>query len=189
MTRRGHPASPWVFSPQRRAGPAVVVVLGTALALVSVRAPAEAQTAAPSVSGVAALDGTYLTIGPVVAGLHSHAGWDGGFGGELGLVRVREACAVAGAGVLVGGVRRVVGHGGRVWLELLAATRRLGDLPVGVTLGLAADVDEVVPPRLGWQAAVFAHAGVTPYVRVGAKWADRWHVEAGLKISLPALSW
>lgn len=153
---------------------------------------AAAQTEAPRADplpAVANLDGLYLALGPVASAVHSDDGWDGGFGGELMLVRVREQSPLAGLGIAAGGVRFAEAGNGRLWGDALIATKKLFGVGIGVSGGLAVEVGDLQAPRFGWQATLWGFAGVLPYIRVGAVEQSGTFVDAGIKLALPAIRW
>lgn len=150
-------------------------------------APARDDAAATTAS----LDGLYLALGPVAAAVYAADDevWDGGFGGELMVVRVRERAWLGAYGLAVGGERFVEAGNGRLWGDFLVATKRLLGVAVGVSAGLAVEVGDLQAPRFGWQTTIWSFAGVIPYVRVGSVEKSGTFVDAGLKIALPALRW
>ena len=140
------------------------------------------------------LDGLYLALGPVASAIRAGDAWDGSFGGELLLVRVRERSAVTGLGWAVGASRhargpdRGLGRGtGRVWTDLLIGTRSIGGLVTGLGAGLVAEVDPVDAPRWGGQASVWLFAGVIPFIRLGAVQKNGTYIDFGIKVALPAV--
>jgi hypothetical protein len=154
-------------------------------ALLSAPRPAVAEP----LPSPAKLDGVYLALGPVGALVHVEDDWDGAFGGEMSLWRVREHDLVSGLGVSIGGHKFSEREGGRVWSEVLAAHRLRWGLALGVAAGATAEVDQVTPPRYGAYGSVWVFAGVIPYVRVGTVQSEGTFVDLGVKIALPALRW
>jgi len=159
--------------------------------------PFESASAQPAPSRteplprIADLDGVYVALGPVAAAVYSpdDDDWDGGFGGELMVVRVREHDLLGALGLAAGGVRFAEAGNGRLWADALVGTRTLWGLGLGLSGGLAVEVGDLQLPRFGWQATLWAYAGVMPYVRVGAVEKSGAFVDAGIKITLPALRW
>jgi hypothetical protein len=115
--------------------------------------------------------------------------WDGGFGGELSLVRVNEHRRLAGLGISLGGLQYTERSGGRLWGDLFGSTRTVAGVMTGLSLGLAVEVDEVRRWRWGAQGTLWVYAGVIPYVRMGSLQRGGLFVDVGLKIPLPALRW
>jgi hypothetical protein len=160
--------------------------------LVALAAPSTTRAESPAAAALATsadLDGVYLTLGPVGAAVHQDGDWDASFGGELSLVRVTERAPVAAAGVLFGGGRFARRDGGRLWVEALAGTRRLADLPLGLSGGPVVDLDDGRGPRWGGQATLWAYLGIMPYARVSTLQRLGTSVEVGLRLPLPALRW
>jgi hypothetical protein len=153
--------------------------LGTALAT-----PGLAFAEEPHLRSTADLDGTYLTVGPVAGALASQEQWDSAVGAELSLVQLREGCIPALLGFSFGGVVFDDRPGTRTWLEAELAIDRL-PVKLGLSGGLAAELDRVRPPRFGTQATLWAFAGIVPYVRVG--WLDETgsFFETGVMIKIP----
>jgi len=153
--------------------------------------PAHAETfeSHPPLRAAGDLDGLVLAVGPVGSAVHRDGAWDGTFGGEALLIRVREGAAVTALGVAVGGLRFAETEQGHLWLDLVTATNRPFGIAVGASAGVALEVDAVRPPRVGWQATVWAYAGVVPYIRAGRIDRSGGFVEVGLKIPLPAFRW
>ncbi len=115
------------------------------------------------------LDGTYLALGPMAALVRAGGGaasWDGGFGGEIFLVRVREQEAVASLGISAGALRLAADDRGRAWSEILLGSRIAG-IHAGLGAGASVEIDEVRAPRWGGHATVWIFAGVVPYARMG----------------------
>ena len=148
-----------------------------------------AAVADPPLRWTGDLDGTYALLGPLGTATRVEESWDGAFGAEVSLLRIREHKHVALAGLAFGGIRFAKREGGRLWLDALVATRRPLDLLTGLSLGGVAEVHEVIPPRWGFQAGVWVFAGVIPFARVGAMENVGVFVDVGLKIPLPAFRW
>jgi hypothetical protein len=147
-------------------------------------------TGAPATAPVrvTSLDGTYLALGPTAALVRVDGQWDGGFGGEISLVRVREREPLAALGVAVGALRLAADDRGRVWSELLAGTRLAG-FHMGLGAGASVDIDAVDGARWGGHATVWIFAGVVPYARVGVVEEVGPFGEVGIKIAFPVLDW
>lgn len=156
-----------------------------ALAVLLAPAPALADGAeSPSAEGT--LDGTYVALGPVGAGLYIDGDWDAAFGGEVSLARVQERRALAGYGLTLGAAAYTERSGGRLWADLQAGTRRLGPT-LGVGLGPVVEIDDLRPPRWGLQGSIWLYAGAIPYLRAGHLERTGTFVEFGLRIPLPVL--
>ena len=138
------------------------------------------------------LDGTYLALGPIAAlvraGEAGEASWDGGFGGEIVLVRVREHEAVASLGISAGALRLTTEDRGRAWSEIMLGSRIAG-IHAGLGAGASVEIDEVRPPRWGGHATVWIFAGVVPYARMGVVEGGGPFAEIGIKIAFPVFSW
>ncbi len=130
------------------------------------------------------LDGYYLTIGPVAGALAIQHNWSSAVGAEVSLVRLREGCVPALLGVDVGAVVFDDRTGTRAWAELELGVDRL-PVKFGLSAGLAAEFDRVLPPRFGAQATLWLFAGVVPYVRVGVLEEAGEFFEAGVMIKIP----
>jgi hypothetical protein len=157
---------------------------------------APAAAAEPSARGPGAslrspanLDGVYLALGPVGALVHVEDDWDGAFGGELSLWRVRERQLISGVGIGLGGHKFSERDGGRLWGEISAAHRTPLGLALGVAAGVATEVDDLITPRWGAYGSLWLFAGVLPYVRVGSVQTSGAFVDLGIKIALPAIRW
>ena len=147
---------------------------------------------ARTLPSTADLDGTVLALGPLGSAVVHDAGeggWDGSFGGEVVLARVRERELLSAAGLAVGGARFVDVERGHLFAELVAGSNRPFGITVGIAAGVTLEVDEVRPARWGWQAGMWAYVGVAPYVRVGHIDQTGMFAEAGLRIPLPAIRW
>ena len=134
------------------------------------------------------LDGYHLTLGPTGNAMHLESEWDSLFGLEVGLYRVREHQNLSAIGLVAGGGWYSARTGGRAWLQLEAATNKLGPA-VGLGAGPTVELDEIEPPRVGAQAAIWLYAGVIPFVRAGAVQETGAFVEVGIRIPLPTLRW
>lgn len=130
-------------------------------------------------------DGDKLLIGPVAGAVLIEGTWDSAVGGELSLVRIREHRSLAAMGFGFGYARYAGRDGGRLWLEAVAGTRRLGGFLVGASVGPAVELGAVQHPRLGGTASVWAFVGVIPYVRAGVLDEAGSYVEIGLALELP----
>ena len=135
------------------------------------------------------LDGTIFALGPVAAAVYADESWDGGFGGEVLLVRVREGEPVAALGIAAGGIRFAQAGNGRLWADLLVGTQHLLGVGIGLSGGLAVEVGDLQRPKFGWQATLTGYAGVLPYLRLGDVEGSGFFVDAGIKIVLPAIRW
>jgi hypothetical protein len=131
----------------------------------------------------------YLALGPVGSALRIEDQWDGAFGGEMSLLRVRERDLVSALGIEVGGQRFSERQGGLVWVDLFAGHRRPWGVTVGASMGVTAEVDQVRPPRWGAQGSLWVFAGIVPYVRAGAVQNSGVFFDMGVKIVLPAIRW
>jgi hypothetical protein len=137
---------------------------------------------------VTSLDGTYLALGPVASFVRTDGKWDGGFGGEISLVRVREREPLSALGIAAGVLRLAADDRGRVWSELMVGTRLAG-IHAGLGAGVGVEIDSVRAPRWGGHATVWIFAGVVPYARVGVVEEGGLFAEIGLKIALPVVDW
>jgi hypothetical protein len=146
----------------------------------------EDSGAAPSTVRLTSLDGTYLALGPLAAFVRANEKWDGGFGGEIALVRVREHELLASLGIAAGALRLAEEDRGRVWTELLAGSRLAG-IHAGLGAGAGLEIDGVGPPRWSGHGVVWIFAGVVPYARVGMVEGMGPFAEIGIKVLLPAI--
>jgi hypothetical protein len=138
------------------------------------------------------LDGEYVFLGPVGGAVQIEGAWDGAFGAEGGIVRVRERRVLSAAGVMLGGIRYSARDGGRLWLEGVVGTRRLpglGRTLLGLSVGPAVELGTVQHPRAGVTASAWVFAGVIPYVRAGSFDEAGSYVELGLALALPVGRW
>ena len=157
------------------------IAVSTVLAVVT---PAAAEP-----RSTADLDGVQLWIGPSGAASHTERGWDSLWGGSVAVLRVREARALAVTGVWLGAAHYASGDRGRIWLDGVVGTRRLGGWLLGVSAGPSLDLADDHHPRPGGSIAVWGFAGVVPMVRVGAVAEAGVVVELGVSLALPALRW
>jgi hypothetical protein len=135
------------------------------------------------------LDGDRLLLGPVGAAVRIEAEWDTAFGATIGWLRLRERRALSAFGLAFGGARYSARDGGRLSLEGIFGTRRLGGVLIGATFGGVVELGDVQHPRGGVTGSAWVFAGVVPYVRAG--WLDEadGFVEVGLAIALPVRRW
>ncbi|HWN67773.1 MAG TPA: hypothetical protein VNM90_09030 [Haliangium sp.] len=150
-------------------------------------APEAAPDSGPSPGAVrvTSLDGTYLALGPIAAFVRQDGKWDGGFGGEISVVRVREREPLAALGLSVGALLLAEDDRGRLWGEILVGSRLAG-IHVGLGAGGGVEVDAVQGRGAG-HATVWIFTGVVPYARVGVVEEVGAFAEIGLKIGLPAV--
>lgn len=168
----------------------VSVILLCALAVLERGAHAQAKPSrSDPLPSTADLDGTLFALGPVAAAVYAGEAWDGGFGGEVMLVRIREGRPLAALGIAAGGIRFAEAGNGRLWVDVLVGTKKLFGVGLGVSGGLAVEVGDLQRPRFGWQATLWGYAGVLPYVRVGDVEDSGFFMDAGVKITLPAIRW
>jgi hypothetical protein len=112
--------------------------------------------------------------------------WDGTFGGEAQITRVREHQTISAMGLAIGGLRYAERTGGRLWGDLVFA-HDPGPITLGLSIGATVELDDLRVPRWGGQATLWVFAGALPYVRVAAVQDSGVVVDIGLKIALPAL--
>ncbi|HWO19432.1 MAG TPA: hypothetical protein VNO30_11675 [Kofleriaceae bacterium] len=145
------------------------------------QAPAVEPAGPPPTSS---LDGLYVWLGPVGAAGRIDADWDSMFGGELTIVRVREAAGLGTVGASAGASLWTARGGGRLWLDGIAGTR-LGGRMYGASLGPLVELAELAHPRVGGSIGLWAFFGPTPYARVGVVEDLGPFVEIGLHLALP----
>lgn len=146
------------------------------------RRPAQAEVQHPPSWD---LDGLYVWIGPTGAASRVRSEWDSTIGADLAVIRVRERELLGAIGATLGASRWTVRGGGRLWLDGLVGTRLVR--MVGLSAGPLLELDDLAHPRLGGSVGVWAFAGVTPFVRVGAVQELGGFVELGLHIALPVI--
>ena len=135
------------------------------------------------------LDGVQLWIGPSGAASRTERGWDSLWGGSVAVLRVREARTLAVTGAWLGAAHYAGGERGRIWLDGVVGTRRLGGWLVGLSAGPSLDLGADHHPRPGGSIALWGFAGVVPVVRIGTVAEAGLVVELGASLSLPALRW
>jgi hypothetical protein len=140
-------------------------------------------------ASAADLDGWYLWLGPGGGAAWIDDRWYSTFGAAATVVRVRERAWLGALGVSVGAARWTERDGGRVWLDALVGTRRVGGVMVGASLGPLLELGDLRHPKMGGAGAIWLFAGVVPYVRLGVVDAAGEFFEAGVQLSLPALRW
>jgi hypothetical protein len=131
------------------------------------------------------LDGIYLTLGPVGALTRVDGEWLTAVGGEVSVVKIRERCFPAAGGLSFGGVSYAGRDGGRLWGEVEVAVNRPLPFAVGLSAGVAVEVDPVRVPRWGWQGTLWIFAGIIPYARIGTLQETGGFVELGVAIKFP----
>jgi hypothetical protein len=132
------------------------------------------------------LDGTYLWLGPMGTATHVDTDWDSTIGGQAAVTRVRERNALAAVGGAFGASLWTERRGGRLWLDVIAATR-IGGWMVGASAGPILELHSTQHPRVGGTVAVWGFVGITPFARVGAVDELGWFGELGVCIALPVL--
>ncbi len=135
------------------------------------------------------LDGDHLYLGPIGAAVQIDGSWDTSFGAQLAWLRIRERRVLAAAGLTVGGARYSARDGGRIWLEAVVGTRRLGGLMTGLSAGPVIELGTLEQPRLGGAASIWVFAGIIPYLRAGHLDEAGTFVEVGLALELPVWRW
>jgi hypothetical protein len=140
-------------------------------------------------ASAADLDGWYLWLGPGGGAAWIDDRWYSTFGAAATVVRVREHAWLGALGVSVGAARWTERDGGRVWLDALVGTRRVGDVMVGASAGPLLELGDLRHPKIGGAGAIWLFAGVVPYVRLGVVHAAGEFLEAGVQLALPALRW
>jgi hypothetical protein len=135
------------------------------------------------------LDGNYVEIGPLGTLVHVADEWDGGFGGEIAVLRVREHAPLSAIGLGLGAMRFAKADNGRLWADVMVANRPLLGTLVGVSGGVALEIDDVVPPRWGAQGTLWIFAGIVPYLRIGSIQKTGIFIDLGIKVALPAFRW
>lgn len=180
------PRPPWDLGP-RLTGLGVVVCLVGSAGAAEPPPPPRSRLAFPTVSlrRTNDLDGLYVTVGPVVSITHVEGAWVTAAGAELAAIHIREHAFPAALGLALGGVAYGARDGGRVWLEAEVAVNDPLPIPIGLALGVAAEVDQTRSPRRGVQATLWAFAGLVPFVRVGTLELEGTFVEAGVMIKIP----
>lgn len=130
-----------------------------------------------------------LAVGPVAAATHADGAWDGAFGGELFVARVREHEPLSALAVAIGAYRLTRSATGRAWADVWVGTYRPLGVAWGVSGGPVVEFNEFRPPQVGWQASIWLFAGAVPYARVGSVGRSGRFAEVGLRIPLPAIRW
>ena len=163
--------------------------LGGCLGICLTLAVANGTATAKPLRPIGDLDGNYVGIGLIANAVHMEGAWDGAFGGEISLSRIREEKPVAVLGLALGGMHFAKGDNGRLWAELTAANRTFFGFTWGICGGLTVEVDELDPPRWGGHGTLWLFAGVIPYVRIGAVENTGVFMDFGVKVTLPAFRW
>lgn len=121
---------------------------------------------------------------------------DASLGGELvagafepGGTDAADRPWLAGWAASVGAAAYSERDGGRVWLQLATATRRMGGVLVGIAAGPTLELAETRHARWGGQGSVWLFAGATPYAQVTSLTDGELAVDVGLRIPLPAVRW
>jgi hypothetical protein len=174
LRERGHPAR------RLRWGLASLVVLGFGVASADPVPPVKLRAASD-------LDGVHIWLGAVGAATHVESEWDSAWGGAVAVIRIRERAPLGAIGAWLGGAHYAVRDGGRVWLDGVVGTRRLGGRMLGAGVGPVLELGDFRHPRAGAQATFWCFAGVVPYARLGVLEASGSFVEVGISLSVPAL--
>ena len=136
------------------------------------------------------LDGNYVGIGLIINAVRMEGGWDGGFGGEISLTRVRENQPLSALGIAAGAMHFAKrDNNGRLWADLSLANRTLMGFTWGLSGGLSVEIDDLAPPRWGGHGTLWIFAGVIPYVRIGAVENTGIFMDFGVRVALPAFRW
>jgi len=181
LASRGHSTRPFAWGLQSLLG------LTLTLTLLLLRAAPAHADAAPKLRAASDLDGLHIWLGPVGAATRVEGSWDSAWGGTIAAIRIREAAPIGALGVWLGGAHYALRDGGRLWLDGVVGTRRLGGRMLGTAAGPVVELGDLRHPRLGAQASIWCFAGVVPYARLGVLEASGPFVEVGLSLGLPAL--
>jgi len=141
----------------------------------------------PRLRAASDLDGLHIWIGPVGAATHVEGEWDSAWGGTVAAIRIRERAPLGAIGAWLGGAHYALRDGGRVWLDGVVGTRRLGGRMLGAGAGPVVELGDLRHPRVGAQASIWCFAGVVPYARLGVLEATGSFVEVGISLSVPAV--
>jgi hypothetical protein len=143
--------------------------------------------AEPVLRSSADLDGDYLMLAPGGGAIRSGdtRTWDSAFGGSLIWLRVAEHRTLAAGGLGFGGSRYAARDGGRLWLDAIAGTRRLGGWLIGGSIGGVVELQDTQHARPGASAAIWAFVGITPFVRAGFVDEAGTFIEIGATLPLP----
>jgi hypothetical protein len=133
------------------------------------------------------LDGLHVWLGPIGAATHVENQWDSAWGGTIAVIRIREHARVGAIGGWLGAAHYAVRDGGRVWLDGVVGTRRLGGHMLGAGVGPVLELGDLRHPNGGAQATFWCFAGVVPYARLGVLEASGSFVEVGISLSVPAI--
>lgn len=174
LGRRGHPA--------RRAAWGLF-----SLALLVGGDAAADPAPVPRLRASSDLDGVHVWVGPIGAATHVDGTWDSAWGGTVAALRIRERAALGAVGVWLGGAHYALRDGGRVWIDGVAGSRRLGGKMLGVAAGPVVELGDLHHPHVGAQTTIWCFAGVVPYARLGVLEASGPFVEVGISLSVPAL--
>jgi hypothetical protein len=150
-------------------------------------ARAEPAAGRPALRAASDLDGVHVWLGAVGAATHVEDDWDSAWGGTIAILRIRERAPLGAAGIWLGGAHYAMRDGGRVWLDGVAGTRRLGGRMLGVSTGPVLELGDLRHPRLGAQTSIWCFAGVVPYARLGVLGSSGPFVELGISLSVPAI--
>lgn len=175
--------------PQRVGAFVIVMLTAASPAVADDTVPAQPE---PALRYTGDLDGEYVFLGPVGGAVQIEDAWDGAFGAQLGVIRVREQRVLSAAGLMLAGNRYSARDGGRLWLECVVGSRRipgLGRTLVGISAGPALELGSVQHPRGGVTGSAWLFAGVIPYVRGGTFDEAGSFVEVGLALALPVGRW
>lgn len=151
------------------------------------RQPDPGKSAPRPLRAASDLDGLHIWVGPVGAATHVENQWDSAWGGTIAVIRIREHAPVGAIGAWLGGAHYAVRDGGRVWLDGVVGTRRLGGHMLGAGVGPVLELGDFRHPHGGAQATFWCFAGVVPYARLGVLEASGSFVEVGISLSVPAL--
>jgi hypothetical protein len=131
----------------------------------------------------------FVAVGLLGSLVRAEGEWDSGFGGELIVGAVCEGCILSAWAAGLGLVGFSARSGGRASAGVAAGTRWPTGILIGVSGGPVVQLDDLRRPRLGGETSFWLHAGVVPYVRVGAVEESGVFMDLGLRIPLPAARW
>jgi len=131
----------------------------------------------------------FAALAAVASAVRVEGAWDGGFGAEIGVGRLRRAGPVAGWAVSAGILGFSRRSGGRAWAEGSLALAGPFGVRLGLGAGPAVELDDIRLPRWGGQVTAWVFAAVVPYVRVGHLQEGGTFVDAGVRIPFPVVRW
>lgn len=147
-------------------------------------APAHADVAAP-LAPVSQPE-LHLAVGPIMAGIHQHGGWDTQVGGELHLARLAGGRSLAALGGALGVTTFAEGDAIRLYLDFYVGLGLTRNWTMGIAAAPVLDLFTTHRPLVGGRVTAWLHSGVAPYLSASRVWGlgttDTVDIAVGIRI-------